>query len=476
MPRAHITARSTDLHEGFEQIRRELDVRQDFPPAVLDAARVASDHCAGERADRRDLPLVSIDPAGSRDLDQAFHLASRAGGYRFSYAIADVAAWIPAGGPLDSEAWERGSTVYCPDTRIPLHPPLLSEGAASLLPDGDRPAVLWTIDLDDRAAVTDIGVERALVRNREALDYAAAQGHLDAGGTHQQLRLLEEVGSLRLEREIERGGVSLTLPDQIIAREGDRYRLEYGATLDTERWNAQLSLCCGMAAAELMIQGGVGVLRTLPDPEATVLDSLRLTSEQLGVPWPEGRSYPEWVRSLDPATGEGAALMVAAARTLRGAGYTAFDGAAPNSPNHHALAAPYAHVTAPLRRLVDRFGAECALALCSGVRPPRWTLDALESLPGIMEQTASRVSAVERACVDLVEAAILQHRVGEALDGVVTALRNGTTAVVQLTDPAVIATAPIVSRLEAGDRVVARVVEADPRTRTVSFEIAPLPR
>src|SRR4029453_7609660 len=99
--------------------------------------------------DRTGVELVTIDPKGSRDLDQAFGAARRAGGgVRVWYAIADVAAFVTTGDPVDAEAHRRGVTFYGPDRRLPLHPAELSEGAASLLPRGARPAVPWCIDPD----------------------------------------------------------------------------------------------------------------------------------------------------------------------------------------------------------------------------------------------------------------------------------------------------------------------------------------
>src|SRR5581483_10869513 len=102
----------------------------------------------------------TIDPAGSRDLDQALHLERTAGGFRFHYAIADVAAFVTPGSQLDEETRRRGETLYFPDVRVPLHPAVLSEDAASLLPGQLRPAVLWTIDLDRTGEVASVDVGR----------------------------------------------------------------------------------------------------------------------------------------------------------------------------------------------------------------------------------------------------------------------------------------------------------------------------
>src|SRR6185369_9117068 len=79
----------------------------------------------------------------------------RDGGHRVRYAIADLGAFVPRAGALERETHRRAVTVYAPDENAPLHPPVLSEGAASLLPGVWRPAVLWTLDLDAAGALVD---------------------------------------------------------------------------------------------------------------------------------------------------------------------------------------------------------------------------------------------------------------------------------------------------------------------------------
>ena len=132
----------------FAAIRAEFDVPEEFSADVLAEAERRAAEPPWPELDATDVPLVTLDPVGSRDLDQAVHLARRGDGYRVSYAIADVGAFVALGSRLDAEARRRGQTLYSPDRRTPLHPPVLSEGAASLLADQLRPAVLWTIDVD----------------------------------------------------------------------------------------------------------------------------------------------------------------------------------------------------------------------------------------------------------------------------------------------------------------------------------------
>ena len=149
-PVLRVAPAAAALAEGFDRIREEMRIPAAHPPDALAeaAAAAARGPAPGARVDRRDLPLVTIDPAGSRDLDQAVAVERRGDGFRVRYAIADVAAFVAPGGPLDAAARERGVTVYMPDRRSPLHPDALGEGAASLLPGQERAALLWTVDLD----------------------------------------------------------------------------------------------------------------------------------------------------------------------------------------------------------------------------------------------------------------------------------------------------------------------------------------
>ncbi|MDP9396726.1 MAG: RNB domain-containing ribonuclease, partial [Actinomycetota bacterium] len=286
------------LRAGFARIRRELRLPTEFPPEVLAEAQAAARRLpAGE--DRSDLPMLTIDPPDSRDLDQAMYLKRRGRGYRVHYAIADVAAFLAPGGPLDREAHARGLTLYAPDASIPLHPPVLSAGAASLLPGELRPALLWTLDLDADGQLVATDVGRALVRSRERYDYETVSELLAAGRADERLLLLGEVGRLRERHERERGAVTLPTPEQEVVEQDGGFALAYRAPFDVEGWNAQISLLTGMAAAALMLAGQVGVLRTLPAAPPEAVERLRRTADALGVPWPPEMSYAELLRALD---------------------------------------------------------------------------------------------------------------------------------------------------------------------------------
>lgn len=465
--------------QGFEAIREELRVPKNFPLEVLDAAQAARARSA-ERIDRTELRFVAIDPPGATDLDQAFSAERTPSGFRVSYAIADLGSFIDAGDPLDIEARKRGTTLYSPDLRTPLHPPVISEDRASLLAGTTRPALLWTLELDTDGACVGSRFERAEIRVREAISYEVAQQRIDSGDEF--LGLLRAIGSRRQQIEADRGGVSLNLPAQEIVERDGAYQLVYDRTLPVEGWNAQLSLLAGMVAGQTMVDAGVGILRTLPPTSRQNLEQLRNQAKVLGVEWPPELSYADLVRNLDPDTPARSAFLLQAARSFRGAGYVsvakalANDGSETMPLTHGAIASVYAHVTAPLRRLVDRFANEILLALYLDEPPPTWAVEALDDLPGLMGKARSRESNLDRAFLDFAEAMVLVPLVGRHLRGAVVSLDpTRATATVQIAEPAIVATIPILGRPAPalGEALDLRVTAADPATRTI--ELTPLP-
>ena len=457
------------LGRAFDAVRVELKVPGDFPPEVIAEAQAVAGAAGLPQRDETAVPFLTIDPPGSRDLDQAMHIERAGKGYRVRYAIADVPAFVRPGGAIDVEARKRGQTIYAPDRRTPLHPEQLSEGAASLLPDQVRPAFVWDIQLDPDGEDTSVDVYRAVVSSKNRLDYAQVQGAVDSGTADERLSLLKEVGELRIALERARGGASLPMPEQEVGVDKDgNYVLVLRPPVPAEDWNAQISLMTGMAAAEMMLHAEVGILRTMPEPDHNAIQRFRRQARALGVTWPAEMLYGELLRSLDRTNPKHLALIHEATSLFRGAGYTPFDGAVPELTAHAAVAAPYAHVTAPLRRLVDRFGLVVCEAICRDAPVPDWVRHALPTLPEVMTASDHLAGAVERACTDAVEAAAMQHRVGETFRAsVVDITKNG--GLVQISDPAILALADGAS--SAGGEVTVRLIEADVAKRSVRFQV-----
>jgi exoribonuclease R len=493
------------LEAAFAALREEFQLASDYPAAALADAEAAIASLELPAPDQTHIEFVTIDPPGSTDLDQALHIERDGSGYRVRYAIADVPAFVRPDGELDAETRRRGQTIYAPDEKVPLHPHDITDNAGSLLADSVRGAFVWDFRLNAQGEMTDVGLERARVRSRARLAYAEVQEQIDAGSAIDSLMLLKEVGLKRVELERQRGGASLNLPEQeIVPTDDGGYRIEASSARPVEDWNAQISLMTGMAAAKLMMDGGVGILRTMPPPDEKSLRHFRRQTQALGREWDASVPYGEYLRTLDASDPRQLAILHAAAALFRGAAYTPFDGRVPEHHVQAAIAAPYAHTTAPLRRLVDRFVLVLCEALANDGVVPGWVREALPALPSIMAASDLRAAQVERAALDLVEAALLVHRVGQEFDAVVVSgskpspangastangngrpvqpldriasSQNGTRpsgaakpfGTVQLADPPV--TARCEGDMESGTTIRVRLVDADIQKRLVLFE------
>ena len=488
--RTHLAPETTrgSLAAALTALRDKNDVTDEFPPEVIAEARLAASPIP--ELDLREIPFVTLDPPDSRDLDQAFHLERTGDGFTLRYAIADVPGVVRPGGALDAEARRRGQTLYLPDGSVPLHPRELSEDRASLLPDVDRVAYVWTIPVDAMGAAAFEGgnaaaasVERALIRSRAKLGYGSAQESLDAGTATGALALLPEFAALRIAQEQRRGGASLNMADEEVVRDETGYRIERRFPLPVEEWNSQLSLLTGMLAGRMMLDGGIGILRTMAAPDEQSLAEFRHRVSVLGVPWREALTYGEYLRELPRGTPQAAAVLHAASSLFRGADYAAFgverDGEMlppPDPPEQAAIAAPYAHVTAPLRRLVDRWGLVVCEALSAGRPVPEWALASLAEVPALMRSSSGLASRLGSAALDRVEAALVRDRVGETFRVVVVESKGGS-ARVQITDPPITTRCPDPNGvLTAGKTGTVRLVSVDVAKGEIGIEpVVPVP-
>lgn len=509
----HGAGEDSALTARLTRLRRDLELPDAFPDDVLAEAERAAEDVLGslgqdpERVDLTGVPFVTVDPAGSTDLDQAVFIERTDVGVRAHYAIADVPAFVALGGAIDAEARRRGQTVYLPDGRVPLHPERISEHAGSLLPEQERPAYVWSMDLDAEGVLGAVELVRARVRSRFQLTYPQVQalvgdeppaGGAPGGGAVvgkdgqapaevpdlpeevvASLRLLPEVGRLRRAQEAARGGASLNMPDQEIhVDESGAYRLVQRNPLPVEDDNAHVSLMTGMAAARIMLDAGVGILRTMPAPDDEAIAEFRSRAAALGLPWTHEQDYGAYLRTVDPTAPQGLAVLHAATALFRGADYTAFDASSddpqlrtpPEDPEQAALAAPYAHTTAPLRRLVDRFVLIVCHALVQGDEVPAEVRAALPELPALMADSGRRASQADRAAVDLVEAAELTAHVGDELAGTVVRTRGEDSVDVQLVDPPAYLSVP--AGAAPGDEVRVRIDSVDVASGQVDASLA----
>ncbi|MFW0791759.1 RNB domain-containing ribonuclease [Gordonia sp. CPCC 205333] len=456
----------------FDAIRAELGIGEDYGSQAQNEAEHIVDAFADAREDHTTLPFVTIDPPDSMDLDQAVHLAADADGYVVNYAIADVAALVVPEGALDQESRRRGTTFYFPDGSVPLHPRALSEGAGSLLPEQVRPAVLWTIHVGRDGAVRDVAVRRARVRSVAKLNYAGVSADAAAHRLHPSIAVLPEFGELRRRFGQERGAIDLDLPEQEVVRDttSGAWTLRLAPRFDSDLWNAQLSLLTGMCAGTIMRDAGVGLLRTVPPAGDDSVAKVRALAAALRLDWPSDQTAGRFLASLPSQRATTLAMMAGASGLLRGSDYLALPAdSTPTTTEHAGVGGAYAHVTAPLRRLGDRFATEVCLSVTAGVEIPDWVRTALPTLPKLLRSADALGSKADRLSVDLAEAVVLADEVGNEFDAVVTqAPKEQRPAQIYLADRAVIASCT--GDLIPAQQLRVRLVLADPTARKVEFE------
>ncbi|MDY3126762.1 MAG: RNB domain-containing ribonuclease [Corynebacterium sp.] len=455
-------------HLNFRSLATELGVPASFPSTVLQEAMQAHDRCADMRRDAREIPFVTIDPPGSMDLDQAVCIEARTeeAGFAVYYAIADVAAFVEPGGAVEAESIARGQTIYFPDEPARLHPQILSEDRASLLPDVDRPAVLWTIFLDSTGEVEHFSVERVLIRSRQRFTYEQTHADLCHGRLHSSIALLPVVGRLRQASSLRRKAINLRLPAQRVEENSDgSFHLEIEPRYEMADYNSEISLLAGMCAGQLMADAGIGFLRTLPDATSESEQSFRRAVSALGFSLEE-QSISEFLLGVDADTPTGMAVMRLAQKLLRGANYAWLG--QDEAKIHAGIGGFYAHVTAPLRRLIDRFATEVCLALCNDSAVPDWVIDRVTAVKASMRQSSQLAARVDRAVLDLTEAHVLAPWAGENFPAAVLGVNSdGDTASIFVSDPPVFSTCQ--GNPPVGKEAIVTLIEADPHQPRVEF-------
>ncbi len=454
-----IVDHSHALRAGLQQIRAQYKVAASFPENVVAAATIAAARVPNEHDDLTHMPFVTLDPATSVDLDQAFSIERSGNDLLLHYAIADVAWFVTDGDVIDTEAWRRGTTQYLPDGKAGLYPPQLSEAAASLLPDGPRAAVVFTVRVDPMGGVKLDGAKRAIIRSRAKLGYDSVRDS--------DLPVEFEELSRRIQMaEQARAAARIDSPEQEVVHRNGCFELLISPPLLSETRNAAMSLATNLAIADVLQTHETGLFRIMDAPDAASINRLRATAKAFEIPWPDAQSLKDFQTTLHADNPAHAAMMLSMRRAGARAMYVPYRAGV--VPWHAAMAATYSHATAPLRRLADRYVVQATLAIMNGRDVPDTVAQAFERLPKIMASADALSGQIERAVIDLAEAAILNGKTGEIFSAVVTDKDERGTRI-QLHDMAV------VTRIDAhsvspGDSIRVRLTGVDIDKRTVDFE------
>jgi len=447
------------LSRGLADIRTQFAVPAAFPAEVEAAAEQAATRPITGDADWTARDFATLDPAASTDLDQAFAIERSGADLILHYAIADVGWFVGPDGALDKEAWNRGETIYLPDGKASLYPKRLSEGAASLLPNVERPAVVFSVRIDPAGKSSLDGAVRAIIRSRAKLAYETVTPADLPDGFDELSRRIEAA-------EDARGAARVDAPEQEVTEDAEgHFTLAFRPQLPSEVANAALSLAANLAIADALLAHKTGLFRVMAPPEEWAVRRLRHSAKALGLTWPKDETLEQFERGLDPHNPSHAAFQAAIRRSGPKAAYAPYQAGV--VPWHSAMAATYAHATAPLRRLADRYVIEATLQIANGESVSAQLETAFRQLPAVMARAEEKAGQIDRAVLDLAEAVMLQGHEGERFTAVVTDVDERGTRI-HLCDPAVIA------RIDGngaapGEAVTVKLMSVDVAKRQITF-------
>ncbi len=434
-----------DPNVEVQKILVREEVEEQHPDAAVREAEAMAAKlqraAATGRRDLRDVPLPTIDPEDARDHDDAVWVEKLGDGYRAWVAIADVSEYVQPGSALDAEALSRGCTVYLPDRAIPMLPAALAADLCSLLPEQERLTLCVIADLDTDGNVESFEIVEGVMRSQAMLTYggvARTLGFTEQGPQSTQaealkkgLRVLDDLSRKLRKRRMARGALDLDLPEAKVVLDA-----ETGAPVDIVR-RAQdpgVKRAYGMIE-ELMLLANELVARFLGQrrcpavyrvhakPDAEKLERLGLVARKLGVEIDldalnEPRGVSRWLAKIQkhPRRWVLESLLL---RSLKQAVYDV------NNIGHFGLASEaYVHFTSPIRRYPDVEIHRQVKHLLRGGKPDT-SAAALESLSASATRASTRERAameIEREVVDLYRALFMRDRVGETLEGTVSAL------------------------------------------------------
>jgi exoribonuclease-2 len=442
-PRRHLT----DLHEIARRAMREKGLTPDFPKSALEqlsAITAPAPAKADGLKDLRSLLWASIDNDDSRDLDQLSVADALPGGEtRVLVAIADVDALVAKGTPLDERAAQNTTSVYTAGGVFPMLPEKLSTDLTSLNQDEDRAAIVIEFVVDGSGASRGESVYRAVVRNKAKLAYDSVDAWLDgkspspdamakAPGVDAQIRLQDAAAQKLRARRYEEGALDLQTIEARAVFDGDTIT---GLTVDEQNQPRQLIedfmiAANGVTARFLEAKGYPSLRRVVRSPErwlriVTVASDHGFTLP----PEPDAKALETFLREQrqrDPVRFPDLSLVIV---KLMGAGEYVLEVPGQTPIGHFGLAVrDYTHSTAPNRRYPDVI-TQRILKAALDERPDPYGNGELASLARHCTDQEDAADKVERLVRKAAAALLLQSRIGERFDGVVTgASDKGTWA------------------------------------------------
>ncbi len=209
-----------DVDENIDLLT--LQIPTHFSQEVLEAAKKLCQTARFSEPDRRDLthlPLITIDGQSTQDYDDAISLEVTENGYQLGIHIIDVAAYIKTGDPIDLAARNRASSIYMPDDKLPMIPPLLSEDLCSLKQGETRPGISTLVQMNRFFEILDYTIVPSIIQVHQQMTYTEANL---LNGKNDPITSLYKIATLLREKRLKAGAIQITLPEVNVWLEENR--------------------------------------------------------------------------------------------------------------------------------------------------------------------------------------------------------------------------------------------------------------
>jgi ribonuclease R len=417
----------TDPGMEIEIALRKFDLPHEFSKKSLAAARAMPDEVRPEdlkgRRDLRNIPFVTIDGETAKDFDDAVYAARDGRGFNLKVAIADVSHYVRPGDALDTDARERGTSVYFPRRVIPMLPEKISNGLCSLNPNVDRLAMVCDMAIAADGRVTRYEFYAAVFRSKARLTYTAVWEMLSKEKANQDLKTLYEVYKALAQERSRRGAIDFETVEtkMVFDAHGKIERIVPEPRNEAHRLIEECMLAANVCAGNFIAERRHPVLYRVHDvPAPEKVTALRDFLAELGLVLPGGEK-PEpkdYAQILDKikARPDFLLLQTILLRSLKQAVYT------PENVGHFGLAFDaYVHFTSPIRRYPDLLVHRVIKALLQN-----------EKVSGVdWDETGRHCSETERRADDAsrdvenwLKCFYMQDHVGETFEGRVTGVTS----------------------------------------------------
>ena len=425
---------------------RKHDIPHSFPSAVEKQLKKWAEDVPEEakrgRVDLRNLPLVTIDGEDARDFDDAVFCQKQGKGWKLWVAIADVSYYVRPKSALDTEAYNRGNSVYFPNRVVPMLPEKLSNGLCSLNPQVDRLCMVCEITLSAKGKMTDYQFYEAVMNSHARLTYNKVAKILEKDtalceryvSLVPHLQALHDMYQALVKARRQRGAIEFeTIESKFIFNALGRIeRIEPVVRNDAHKIIEECMILANIASANFMAKHQEPALyRIHAVPSEEKLTAFRSFLAECGLSLSGGNKptptdYAQLLEQIKPRP-DHELIQTMLLRSMSQAVYSA------DNIGHFGLALEeYAHFTSPIRRYPDltlHRGIKYLLAKQKGSKRKttdtggyHYQLEEMDVFGAHCSSTERRADDATREVADWLKCEYMQDHVGEEFDGVISSV------------------------------------------------------